>query len=236
MIEMRGVNVAYGATQVLSDVHWIMRNGENWAITGPNGAGKSTLLKLITGDNLQGYANDLFLFGRPKGSGESVWEIKQHIGYVADDLQLRFQRKMSGFDMVCSGFFDSVGLYRRRSQRQKALARHWLAQTGVSHLAARLFSQLSFGQQRMLLIVRAMVKTPRLLILDEPCNGLDVENRQRLLNMLDVIGRSGSTNLLYVSHRADEMPACISHQFHLAGGRIVKQSRLTVESPGRASH
>lgn len=220
LIQMRDVGVRYGPHQVLSEISWTVRAGENWALIGPNGAGKSTLLKLITGDNLQGYANELILFGYPKGSGESVWQIKQEIGYVADDLQLRYQKKMSGFDVVCSGFFDSVGLYRRCSEAQKQTARKWLETTGTQDLASLMFSRLSFGQQRMVLIVRAMVKTPRMLILDEPCNGLDAANRQRLLGILDVIGRSGTTSLLYVSHRTDEMPSCISHRLYIMGGRV----------------
>ena len=221
LIRMRDVCVRYGPDQVLSGITWTVREGENWALTGPNGAGKSTLLRLITGDNLQGYANELILFGRPKGSGESIWQIKQEIGYVADDLQLRYQKKMSAFDVVCSGFFDSVGLYRRCSDAQKQTARMWLDKTGTRDLADRLYSKLSFGQQRMALIVRAMVKMPRLLILDEPCNGLDAANCRRLLGMLDVIGRDSTTSLLYVSHRPDEVPACITHRLHLDAGRVV---------------
>jgi molybdate transport system ATP-binding protein len=220
LIRMRGVSVRYGDQQVLSEITWSVRAGENWALIGPNGAGKSTLLRLITGDNLQGYANDLILFGRPKGSGESLWQIKARIGYVGDDLQLRYQKKMSGFDVVCSGFFDSVGLYRRCTAAQQQTAQMWLDKTATRDLAPQLFAELSFGQQRMILIVRAMVKTPRLLILDEPCSGLDAANCRRLLEILDVIGRSRTTNLLYVSHRPDEMPACITHRLYLAAGRV----------------
>lgn len=222
LILMRNVSVNYGDHQVLSGVDWTVRTGENWALVGPNGAGKSTMLRLITGDNLQGYANELTIFGRRKGSGESIWELKQQIGYVSEDIQLRYQKKMSGFDVVCSGFFDSVGLYRHCSPEQKRVAQEWLDNTGTGNLARRHFTELSFGQQRMILIVRALVKTPRLLILDEPCNGLDPDNRQRLLGMLDVIGSSGVTNLLYVSHRPDEIPACITHQLFIDAGRVVK--------------
>jgi molybdate transport system ATP-binding protein len=221
LIQMRRVSVRYGEHQVLRGIDWTVWPGENWALIGPNGAGKSTLLKLINGDNLQGYANELKLFGMRKGSGESVWQIKRQIGYVADDLQLRYQKKMSGFDVVCSGFFDSVGLYRRCSRQQKEMARQWLQTTGIEDLARPLFSRLSYGQQRMVLIVRAMVKTPRLLILDEPCNGLDPANRKRLLGMLAVIGRSGTTNLLYVSHRPDEIPDCITHRLYIEAGKVI---------------
>jgi molybdate transport system ATP-binding protein len=220
LIRMRDVCVRYGEHRVLKDISWTMREGEHWALIGPNGAGKSTLLKLITGDNLQGYANELALFGRAKGSGESVWQIRQQIGYVADDLQLRYQKKMSGFDVVCSGFFDSVGLYRRCTDIQRRAARECMEKAGIQDLGPRLFSKLSFGQQRMVLIARALVKAPRLLILDEPCNGLDAAHRRNVLAMLDGIGRRAATSLLYVSHRPDEMPACITHRLHLSAGRI----------------
>jgi molybdate transport system ATP-binding protein len=226
LIQMRDVHVRYGEHQVLQGISWTLREGERWALIGPNGAGKSTLLKLITGDNLQGYANELILFGRPKGSGESVWQIKKQIGYVAEDLQLRYQKKMSGLDVVCSGFFDSVGLYRHCTDSQRQSAQVCMERTGIPDLRSRLFSKLSFGQQRMVLIARALVKTPRLLILDEPCNGLDAANRRNVLGMLDVIGRSAVASLLYVSHRPDEMPACITHRLHLEDGRI-----LSVGSP-----
>lgn len=226
LILMKNVSVRHGSQNILSNIHWTVKAGEHWALTGPNGAGKSTLLRLITGDNLQGYANKLMLFGRRKGSGESVWEIKQQIGYVSDEVQLRYQKKMSGFDVVCSGFFDSIGLYRHCSPAQKQTARDWFVRTGAENLSRPLFSELSFGQQRMVIILRAMVKHPRLLILDEPCNGLDRANRQKLLGMLDIIGRSNTANLLYVSHRPDEIPGCITHRLHIEAGRVVTADYL----------
>ena len=220
LIRMRNVSVSYGPHRILSQVNWTVNPGENWALIGPNGAGKSTLLRLIIGEDLQGYANDLMLFGRSKGSGESVWEIKQQIGYVSDDVQLRYQKKMTSFDVVCSGFFDSIGLYRHCSHDQREVARKWMAKTGIEGLSRQRFSELSFGQQRLVLIVRAVVKTPRLIILDEPCNGLDPANRHMDLVILDVIGQSDATNLLYVSHRPEEIPNCITHQLHIEAGRV----------------
>ena len=225
IVQMRQVTVTYGDQVVLDSVDWTVRAGENWALIGPNGAGKSTLLRLITGDNLQGYANDLVLFGHRKGAGQSVWEIKQFIGVVADDLQARYQRTLSGYDVVCSGFFDSVGLYRRCTPEQRRIAGQWIELLGLTDLAPLPFARLSFGQQRLILIARAMVKSPRLLILDEPCNGLDLAHRRRLLALLDVIGRHGRTNLLYVSHRADEIPACITHWLFLEAGRVLSNSK-----------
>lgn len=226
LIEVHRATVRYNDTVVLDQVDWMVHAGENWALVGPNGAGKSTLLKLITGDNLQGYANKLVLFGHRKGAGQSVWEIKAHIGYVGDELQARYQKHMSGFDVVCSGFFDSVGLYRLATAEQKQAARQWIHRLELADLAEQPVTQLSFGQQRLILIARAMVKSPRLLILDEPCNGLDETHRARLLSLLDTIGRSSTANLLYVSHRSEEVPTCITHRLELAVGRVVKTQKL----------
>jgi molybdate transport system ATP-binding protein len=231
LIHMDKVTVRYQNTIVLDKVSWEMKKGENWAIIGPNGAGKTTLLKLITGDNLQGYANRITLFGRPKGTGESIWQIRQRIGYVADDLQARYQRNLTGIDVVCSGFFDSVGLYASATEKQHRVALDWMQTLDIVELAHQPLNRLSFGQQRLLLIARAMVKTPGLLILDEPCNGLDPEHREQVLAILDRIVLSGETNLLYVTHRQSEMPAAITHSLYLKAGRMAdirKMPNITV--------
>jgi molybdate transport system ATP-binding protein len=224
IIRMRKVGVTFDGHRILHDIDWTMNSGENWALIGPNGAGKTTLLRLITGDNLQAYANHLEIFGRPKGSGESVWDIKAHIGLVADDLQARYQRKLTGNDVVCSGFFDSVGLYRYCSSAQKRTARQWIDTLELNDLAGEPFNRMSFGQQRLLLIARAMVKSPKLMILDEPCSGLDVTHRQRVLRIVDIIGRRPSTGMLFVSHHSEEIPACVTRRLYLNEGRVVKMT------------
>jgi molybdate transport system ATP-binding protein len=221
LIQMRNVTVRFGDRTILDRVDWTVRPGEHWAVTGPNGAGKSTLLALVTGDQLQAYANQIVLFGRPRGSGETLWEIKQRIGHLGDVLQARYQRQVTAFDVICSGFFDSVGLYRLCDAAQRRAARQWVERLGLADLAGRPMAQLSFGQQRLVLVARAMVKSPRLLILDEPCNGLDGYHRQRLLEILNRIVRASATQLLYVTHRPDEMPAGITHRLCLDQGRVV---------------
>ncbi len=238
LIRMRGVTVRYGDTVVLDRIDWTVRVGEHWALVGPNGAGKTTLLNLITGDNLQGYANALEIFGRPKGPERPLWQIRREIALVGDVLQARFQRRMSGLDVVCSGFHDSVGLYRRCTEQQRGIAREWIDRLGLAELAGQSMLALSFGQQRMLLVARCLVKSPRLLILDEPCNGLDRVNRRQLLAILDRIGRRAAPSLLYVTHRREELPGCITHCLSLSAGRVVRAGpirfvpgdRLSLES------
>jgi molybdate transport system ATP-binding protein len=222
IIRMRNVGVVFGDRRILHNIDWTVRRGENWALIGPNGAGKTTLLRLITGDNLQAYANYLELFGRRKGSGESVWDIKAHIGWVADDLQARYQRNLTGYDVICSGFFDSIGLYRFCSPDQKQTVRQWIDTLELDDVADELFHRMSFGQQRLVLIIRALVKSPKLMILDEPCSGLDAAHRHRVLQIVDAIGQRHVTSLLFVSHHPEEIPVCVSRRLYLNAGRVVK--------------
>ncbi len=215
LVEFRKVTVRYGETTALQSLDWIMRRGENWAILGPNGSGKTTLISLICADNLQAYANDIRLFGRKRGSGESIWEIKQRIGHVSPHLQVGYRLDLRVFDVVVSGFFDSVGLYRRPTQQQRAAAREWIDLLGINNLSERIFSRLSYGERRLVIIVRALVKRPELLALDEPCQGLDPTNRRQVLALIDRIGGDTPTQILYVTHRQDEMPRCITNVLRL---------------------
>lgn len=210
---LRNGVVSYNDKAVIDGLSWQVNPGEHWQITGPNGAGKSTLLSLVTGDHPQGYSNDLTLFGIRRGSGETIWDIKQHIGYVSSSLHLDYRVSCNVRTVVLSGFFDSIGLYQAVSDRQKALARQWLALLGMdNHLADAPFHSLSWGQQRLVLIARALVKHPTLLILDEPLQGLDPINRQLVRRFVDVLIGEGRTQLLFVSHHAEDAPQCITHR------------------------
>jgi molybdate transport system ATP-binding protein len=223
---MKNVSVSYNGTKVLQQVCWTVKENEQWALLGPNGAGKTTLLSLIMGDNPQAYANDITLFGRRKGSGESIWEIKQHIGWIAPELQLYYPRGATCFDVVCSGFFDSVGLYRRCSPDQREAAISWMQRLDLSERAEAVFDQISEGEQRLALIARALVKSPMLLILDEPCQGLDGSYRDRVLQAIDRAGSRLNTSMIYVTHRADELPKSITHILRLDEGRVIGQSPI----------
>ena len=192
-------------------MNWTMKSSENWVILGPNGCGKTTLLNLVTADNPQAYANKIYLFGRRRGSGESIWEIKRRTGFVSSELQIRYRKPITAFEVVLSGFFDSVGLYRDFTAEQKETAEQWLEILGIADKSDRVFNQLSYGEQRMVLLARSLVKMPRILILDEPCQGLDRVNRSRILDAIDVIGRHSQSSILYVTHYPDEIPACMTH-------------------------
>ena len=215
LVEMRGVTVRYGDTQVFDGLDWVMRRRENWGILGPNGSGKTTLLALIYGDNLQAYSNDVRLFGRRRGSGESLWEIRERIGIVSVALQIGYRRPLTVREVVQSGFFSSIGLYRFPSAEQEQAAEAWIGRLGLMNLAERPFDQLSYGERRMVLIARAMVKSPELLILDEPCEGLDPANRKAVLSLVDRIGFESETSIVYVSHVEEELPRCLTHRLRL---------------------
>ncbi|ALL16756.1 molybdenum ABC transporter ATP-binding protein [Enterobacter asburiae] len=212
-IVLRDGIVSYDDRTILNRLSWTVNPGEHWQIVGPNGAGKSTLLSLITGDHPQGYSNDLTLFGRRRGSGETIWDIKKHIGYVSSSLHLDYRVSTTVRNAILSGYFDSIGIYQAVSDKQHKLAQQWLDILGMDNRVADApFHSLSWGQQRLALIVRALVKHPTLLILDEPLQGLDPLNRQLIRRFVDVLISEGETQLLFVSHHAEDAPACITHR------------------------
>lgn len=212
-IVLRNGTVSYDDKPILNNLSWTVSPGEHWQIVGPNGAGKSTLLSLITGDHPQGYSNDLTLFGRRRGSGETIWDIKKHIGYVSSSLHLDYRVSTTVRNVILSGYFDSIGIYQAVSDRQQKLTRQWLDILGIDNaIADAPFHSLSWGQQRLALIARALVKHPTLLILDEPLQGLDPLNRQLVRRFVDILIGEGETQLLFVSHHAEDAPQCITHR------------------------
>jgi len=211
LVSMKNVTIKYEGTTVLDNVSWTMRTGENWVILGPTGCGKTTLLNLITGDNPQAYANEIYLFGKRRGSGESIWEIKRRTGMISSEFQIRYRKPITAFEVVLSGFFDSVGLYRDYTRKQKEIAEQWVEVLGIADKSDRVFNQLSYGEQRMQLLARSMVKIPQILILDEPCQGLDRTNRQRILDAIEIVGNHSKTDIVYVTHYPHEIPACMTH-------------------------
>jgi molybdate transport system ATP-binding protein len=214
-VHLRNVTIQYGEKVILSDITWEVRSGDRWALSGPNGAGKSTLLSLITADNPQAYSQDIILFDRKRGTGESIWDIKKRIGYVSPELHVYFREPANVFNVVGSGLFDTLGVYKKISEDQHQRIDLCLGVFGISHLADRMFQQISTGEQRMVLLARALVKNPPLLILDEPCQGLDEEQIHRVKEILDYICSNSQTTLIYVSHYASDIPSCVNQHLKL---------------------
>jgi molybdate transport system ATP-binding protein len=212
LIDLQKITVTYDSRTILDNLNWQLHRGEHWHIAGPNGCGKTTLLHLITGDNPQCYSNQVTILGYRRGSGESIWDIKQHLGIVSPALHMAYRVAGTPLTVILSGFYDSIGLYEQPSDLAIKLARQWLELLGMSALSQTSFQQLSYGQQRLLLIARAMVKHPALLILDEPLQGLDALNRHLVLQYIDRLVTHSHSQLLYVSHHAEDVPACITHR------------------------
>ncbi|MCR4735896.1 MAG: ATP-binding cassette domain-containing protein [Treponema sp.] len=210
LVEMNHVNVGWGDHQVLVDLNWKLKKGQHWLIQGPNGSGKTTFLELITGDCMQVYANDVRLFGIKRGSGESIWDIKKHLGIVSYRLHVEY-RMLGGTSLenvIISGFRDSIGLYQTATDSEVASAKKWLELAGFAGREKENFGSLSYGEQRAILILRSAVKCPKILILDEPCHGLDENYRTKILDLMELIAKDGKTTMLHVTHDPSEVLAC----------------------------
>lgn len=217
LVKMNNVNVGWGDNHVLRNLSWQLLKGEHYLIKGPNGSGKTTFLELITGDNKQVYSNDINIFGIKRGSGETIWDIKKHLGIVSYRIHVEY-RMIGGIslqDVVISGFYDSIGLYEKATETQISTARKWLSFGNFEGRENESFRNLSYGEQRAVLILRAVVKNPLILILDEPCHGLDEAHREKILSLMNHIGNSGKTTMLHVTHDETEFLECEKHILQL---------------------
>ena len=225
VVQMNKVNVKYGDKQILNNVDVRIEAGERWALVGPNGAGKSTLLSLITGDNPQAYANDIVLFDRKRGTGESIWDIKSKIGFVSPELFQYFPTTDTCLQVVESGCYDTLGMFRRSIPANAELAMRWLKVLGLDHVAAKRLQQVSASHQRIVLLARALVNCPPLLIFDEPCQGLDQQQQERFKNIVDTICRFAATTLIYVSHYWAEIPSSVTKILEINEGKVTSKER-----------
>lgn len=218
LIRMYGVNISYGEKMLLEDLNWEVRPGERWVLKGHNGAGKSTLVSLLLGENPQAYANNFSLFDRKRGSGESIWDIKRPVGFVSPELGRYFPKNQTCLKIVLSGLFDTIGLFRKTTETEEALAKQWLNALEIPHIAALRLAQVSLEEQRFCLLARALIKQPALLILDEAAQGMDDEQRQRFRQVVDTVCTHTPIGLVYVSHYADDIPMAVDREILLVNG------------------
>lgn len=214
-VKMTDVDICYGKRFIAKNIQWEIKKGEKWALLGPNGSGKSTLLSYVFADNPQAYSKKLVLFDRKRGTGESIWDIKKRIGFTSSEMHLYYRVNVSCLKVVESGFFDSIGLYRKCTTEQTEVANYVMDILKISHLAERSFLTLSSGEQRLVLFARSLVKNPDLLILDEPFHGLDDENKKRCLQIIEQYGKQPGKSLIFVTHRKEEIPAIITKFLNL---------------------
>ena len=215
IVRLNKVSIRYEERTILKELDWTVRRGEKWALSGANGSGKSTLLSLVCADNPQSYACDISLFGRKRGTGESIWDIKKHIGYVSPEMHRSYLKNLPAVEIVASGLHDTIGLYVKPRPEQFAICQWWMEIFGVGHLTDRPFLRLSSGEQRLVLLARAFVKDPELLILDEPLHGLDTYNRRRVKRVIEAFCRRKDKTMIMVTHYAEELPSTITHHLVL---------------------
>lgn len=219
VVKLNKVSIRYDDRTILKELDWTVMRGEKWALSGENGAGKSTLLSLVCADNPQSYACDISLFGRKRGSGESIWEIKKHIGYVSPEMHRAYLKNLPAIEIVASGLHDSIGLYKRPKEEQMAVCEWWMDIFGIASLKDKPFLQLSSGEQRLSLLARAFVKDPELLILDEPLHGLDTYNRRRVKKIIEAFCRRRDKTMIMVTHYENELPGTITDRLFLKRNR-----------------
>lgn len=219
IIKMVGVSISYGSNKVLDNIHWEVQQGERWSLSGPNGSGKSTLLSLITGDNPKAYANDITLFDKKRGSGESIWDIKKQIGFVSPELYQYFPIENTCGHVIESGFYDTQGLFRKSQPEKQANVLKWMEFLGIDPYINSRFKDTSTSTQRLCMLARALIKNPPLLILDEPCQGLNKAQQAYFRDIIDAICNISDTTLIYVTHYEEELPRCITHSITLQKGQ-----------------
>lgn len=227
IIKMNNVNVQYGDIQVLHNINWQVKQGERWALLGPNGSGKSTLLSLAYGDNPQAYANDIILFDKKRGTGESIWDIKRKCGFVSPELYQFFPMDSSCAQVIESGFYDTLGLFRQSDPSRAAIVQRWMKVFNIEKYARQLLKNVPASTQRLCLLARALVKNPTLLILDEPCQGMDDQQQQMFKHLVDTICSKSNITLIYVTHYMHEIPNAVDHYIHLRKGEVAQVETIS---------
>jgi molybdate transport system ATP-binding protein len=221
IVKMKNVTIKYGDKTILKDVNWQILPGERWALLGPNGAGKSTLLSLINGDNPQAYANDIVLFDKKRGTGESIWDIKKKTGFVSPELHQYFPTENSCLQVIESGYYDTLGLFRPGNKAMADKALQWMQALEIDQYALKLLKSIPASAQRLCLLARALIKNPDLLIFDEPCQGMDEHQQNHFKKLVDTLCQLSDVTLIYVTHYQHEIPDSVTKVLRLDKGNVV---------------
>jgi molybdate transport system ATP-binding protein len=221
IVKMDKVHIQYGSKVVLDDLSWEIKTGDRWALLGPNGAGKSTLLSLINGDNPQAYANNIILFDKKRGTGESIWDIKKKIGFVSPELHQYFPTDNSCLQVIESGYYDTLGLFRPSNKERAAIALRWMKTLEIDQYARTWLKNIPASAQRLCLLARALIKNPSLLIFDEPCQGMDDHQQLHFKNLVDTLCSLSNVTLIYVTHYQHEIPNSVDKVLKLDKGKVV---------------
>jgi molybdate transport system ATP-binding protein len=221
LVYLNDVSLQYGERKILDRINWMIKAGERWSLSGPNGSGKTSLLNLIFADNPKAYGCNIRLFGKQKGTGESIWDIKARIGFVSPELHQYLPQHQSVIDVICSGFSEAEGTFKNPTGYQRDVARRWLKTLNYAEIAGKLFGELSTSSQRIVLLLRTLIKNPPLLILDEPFQGLDAARVRLLKNLLNRIAGESNSAMIFVTHIPEELPECFSLHLKLKEGVVV---------------
>ncbi len=215
ILRFEDIHIRYGNKDILDHLSWRVKEGEKWVVMGSNGSGKSTLLSLIYGDNPQAYAHEIYLFDkRRQGGGESIWDLKKRIGFTSPELHAYFDQDLNAEQVVLTGLTDTFVIRQRPSETQRAFAKELFQYFGLEEKLLTPFDQLSTGTQRLLFFMRALVKAPPVLLLDEPFQGLDAPSVFRCKILLNSLLTEKHT-LIFISHFKHELPDCVELELAL---------------------
>lgn len=220
LVELRQATVYVDRTPVLHNINWTWRQGEHWLIHGGNGAGKSTLLRVLAGDEYPALGGSIHRhLPRHGGNVTDLERIRRGVRLVSDQLQACYAYDLTGLELVLSGFDNSIGLYRSATEQEKEEALRWMHTLRAQSLEGRRISSLSTGQMRRILLARALTGSPDILLLDEPCSGLDAPSRLELLNILQELATEGVHLALISHHSTDNIPA-LNRRARMDSGRL----------------
>jgi iron complex transport system ATP-binding protein len=232
VVSMSDVSLVLEGNRVLSHVDWEVMPGENWVVIGPNGSGKTSLLSIINGYRWPS-SGEVSVLGMTFGSAD-LREIRTETGLVSSYLDWMIGGDERVVDLVVSGKFGSTRVWRKVTATDVSRAKSLLAAMGCAGQVGKTLSELSQGERQKVAIARAMMARPRLLILDEPCEGLDIASRESFLDGLEpLLSRRGGPSFIEVTHRTEDIPPGFTHALLLRKGRVVGSGEIRATLTGR---